>query len=79
MSTLQSLRKAAIGSKRAAFRAGNTPANSPTVKDRPKPADIDQTETTNGNLNAVAADRAIAIPNPIPAVPPTVDTKVPDS
>jgi len=66
----QSFRKAAIGSKRAAFRAGNTPANNPTVKDSPTPAAIDHTDTTNGNLNAVEAPKAIAIPNPIPAVPP---------
>ena len=57
---LQSLRKAAIGSKRAAFRAGNTPANKPTVKDSPKPAAIDHTEITNGKLNVVAAPKAIA-------------------
>ena len=76
MSTLQSFRKAAIGSKRAAFLAGSTPANRPTVKDSPKPAAIDHTEITNGKLKVVAAPKAIAIPNPIPAVPPTVETKI---
>src|SRR5581483_738390 len=62
---------AAIGSSRAALRAGHTPKNTPTLADTSRPAMTAHVLITDGMpINSVTLF-AIKIPNPTPMRPPT--------